>query len=168
MPEPTKQNTNAQAPAPAPAAEAGGERTFTQSEMNAILADRLARERGKYADYDALKAKAEQFDRAEEAGKTELQKANERAAALKQQLDSLNRENTLRTLRADVSQKTGVPADLLTADTGEECARQAEAILSFAKSLAGYPAVRDGGALAQNPAGSPAEQFAAWFEQAAK
>lgn len=166
MPEPTKQNTNAQTPAPA--AEAGGERTFTQSEMNAILADRLARERGKYADYDALKAKAEQFDKAEEAGKTELQKANERAAALKQQLDSLNRENTLRTLRAAVSQKTGVPADLLTAGTEEECAEQAEAILSFAKSLAGYPAVRDGGTAGQTAAGSPAEQFAAWFEQAAK
>ena len=32
------------------------ERTFTQSEMDAIIRDRLARERGKYADYDAVKA----------------------------------------------------------------------------------------------------------------
>ena len=58
------------------------QRTFTQAEMNAIIQDRLTRERGKYADYEALKAKAAKFDAAEEAGKTELQKANEKADAL--------------------------------------------------------------------------------------
>ena len=47
------------------------------AEMNAIISDRLSRERSKYADYDDLKAKAQQFDAAQEAGKTELQKANE-------------------------------------------------------------------------------------------
>ena len=51
------------------------QRTFTQAEMNAIIQDRLTRERGKYADYETLKAKAAKFDAAEEAGKTELQKA---------------------------------------------------------------------------------------------
>ena len=53
------------------------ERTFTQSEMDAIIRDRLARERGKYADYDAVKAKAEQFDAAQEADRSELQRALE-------------------------------------------------------------------------------------------
>ena len=51
------------------------QRTFTQAEMNAIIQDRLTRERGKYADYEALKAKAAKFDAAEETGKTDLQKA---------------------------------------------------------------------------------------------
>ena len=55
-----------------PAAAPQAERVFTQSEMNAIIQDRVARERSKYADYDALKAKAQQFDAAQEAGKTEL------------------------------------------------------------------------------------------------
>ena len=36
------------------------ERTFTQAEMNAIIADRLNRERGKFADYDELKAKGQE------------------------------------------------------------------------------------------------------------
>ena len=72
------------------------ERTFTQAEMNAIIADRLSRERAKYADYDALKEKADQFDAAQEAGKTELQKANERAAALQTQVDALTRANEVR------------------------------------------------------------------------
>ena len=61
------------------------ERTFTQAEMNAIISDRLSRERSKYADYDDLKAKAQQFDAAQEAGKTELQKANEKACTAQAQ-----------------------------------------------------------------------------------
>ena len=64
------------------AGEQQTERTFTQAEMNAIIADRLNRERTKYADYDALKAKAQQFDAAQEADKSELQKATEKAASL--------------------------------------------------------------------------------------
>lgn len=40
-----------------------------------FIQDRLTRERGKYADYETLKVKAAKFDEAEEAGKTELQKA---------------------------------------------------------------------------------------------
>lgn len=39
------------------AAEQQSERVFTQAEMNAIITDRLSRERTKYADYDDLKAK---------------------------------------------------------------------------------------------------------------
>lgn len=57
------------------------ERTFTQAEMNAIIQERVARERGKYADYDDLKAKAAQYDEAQEASKSDLQKAVERANA---------------------------------------------------------------------------------------
>ena len=139
---------------PSPAAEAQQtERTFTQAEMNAIISDRLNRERTKYADYDALKAKAQQFDAAQEAGKTELQKANEKAASLQAQLDSLTKANTLRELRAKVAAETGVPADLLSGDTEEGCKAQAEAILKFAKP-AGYPTVRDGG----DPRNLPSEK----------
>ena len=43
-----------------PAAQPQEERTFTQSEMNAIIQDPLNRERSKYADYDTLKEKAGQ------------------------------------------------------------------------------------------------------------
>ena len=49
-----------------PVTTAAGEqqepRTFTQAEVNSIVADRLTRERAKYADYDDLKTKAQQFD----------------------------------------------------------------------------------------------------------
>ncbi len=44
------------------------EKTFTQGEMDAIIGERLAREREKYADYDILKAKAAKFDESVELG----------------------------------------------------------------------------------------------------
>lgn len=143
------------------------ERTFTQAEMNAIIADRLNRERTKYADYDTLKSKAAQFDAAEEASKSELQKANEKAAALQQQLDQLTHANTLRDLRAKVSAETGVPADLLNGDTEEICQAQAAAIIKFANP-GGYPVVKDGGELTRNNSASTSQQFADWFAQALK
>lgn len=143
------------------------ERTFTQAEMNAIIADRLSRERAKYADYDALKEKADQFDAAQEADKTELQKANERAAALQTQVDALTRANEVREVRGKVSAATGVPAELLSGETEEACKAQAQAILKFAKSN-GYPSVKDGGDPHKTPTGSTRDQFAAWFDQVTK
>ena len=75
------------------------ERTFTQSELDAIISDRLKREREKYVDYDDLKAKADKYDQAEEAAKSDLQKATERADALQSQLDSLLKADSLRKIR---------------------------------------------------------------------
>ena len=47
-------------------------------------------------------------------------------------------------MRNEVSTATGVPANLLTGSTKEECEAQAQAINAYAKP-AGYPAVKDGG-----------------------
>lgn len=55
-------------------------KTFTQEEVNELMGRTRREERGKYADYDDLKAKAARYDEAQEAAKTELEKANERAA----------------------------------------------------------------------------------------
>lgn len=124
--------------------ESQGGRTFTQEEVNAIIADRLNRERSKYSDYDTLKTKAEQFDAAQEAEKTELQKETDRANALQAKLDAMNKATELRNIREKVSKDTGVPTDLLSGDTEEACSDQAKAILAFAKT-GNYPKVKDGG-----------------------
>lgn len=106
-------------------AETQDTRTFTQAELNAIVQDRLSRERGKYADYDTLKEKASKWDAAEEEGKTELQKAQDQAAALQKQVDAYKKSESLRTIREKVSQETGVPADLLWGETEDACKAQA-------------------------------------------
>jgi len=143
------------------------EKTFTQTELDAIIGDRLKREREKYADYEQLKEKAGRYDAAEEASKSELQKATEKAESLQKQLDALVAENTRRSVREKIATEKGVPANLLSGDTEEDCRKQADAILEFAKP-AGYPKVKDGGeALPPTNAksGSTNQQFADWFNQ---
>lgn len=119
------------------------ERMFTQAEVNAIVADRLTRERAKYADYDNLKAKAAQVDEADQASKAELEAANARADGLQKQLDEIHRASELRSIREKVAAETGVPVNLLTFDTEEDCTRQAAEIRKFSDPP--YPNVRDGG-----------------------
>lgn len=57
--------------------DSGNERTFTQADLDRILADRLSREREKYADYEDLQQRASKWAEYEETQKTELQKAQE-------------------------------------------------------------------------------------------
>ena len=99
-------------------------RTFTQDEVNDIVADRLARERAKYADYDDLKA---------QAGKTD---------ALQQQLDAIAADKARREMKQKVSDATGVTVELLTGETEEACTAQAQAIRAYTNP---YPNVKDGG-----------------------
>jgi hypothetical protein len=123
----------------------GEERTFTASELNAIITDRISEIKEKFADYEDLKAKASKYDEAEEASKSELQKVTETRDALQAELDKLKKAEAVRQIRESVANKTGVPASLLKADTEDECAAEAEAILGFAKASRSYPNVKDGG-----------------------
>jgi hypothetical protein len=55
-------------------------KTFDQAAVNQIVADRIARERQKYAGFDDLKTKAAEFDKIQEQNATELEKAVKKAA----------------------------------------------------------------------------------------
>lgn len=140
------------------------ERTFTQKELDAILGERLSREREKYADYDVLKEKALRFDEAEEANKTELQKAQEKVADLQTKYDGLVKANEVRNIRDRVAKEYGIPVNLLTAENEDSCIEQAKSIVEFAKPQ-GYPQVKDTGEVRGNLSGKTSEQFADWFSQ---
>lgn len=141
------------------------DRTFTQSEVDAIVRERLTRDRVKYADYEALREKAQRLDQLEEASKTELQKAQDRANALDSELKALKQANALRELRQQIATETGVPARLLTATTEEDLKAQAEQIMEFARP--GYPVIRDGGEIPALPPSKQKtrDQFADWFSK---
>lgn len=141
-------------------------RTFTQEELNAVVNDRLKRERQKYADLDikGLQEKAAKYDEALEAGKSELQKATDKAAKLQAELDSMKKAAVIQEMREKVAKETNVPIGLLTADTEEACMEQAKGILEFARP-SGYPNVRDGGEVHNNTTGKVRDQFADWFNQ---
>ena len=140
------------------------EKTFTQDELNAIVADRLAREKAKYEGFDELKAKAEKYDELEEANKSELQKASERVASLEAELESVRKTEEVRAIRDKVATETGIPANLLTGDTEEACTAQANAIKEYATPS--YPNVRDAGELTGTSKVDTRTQFAQWAEQA--
>lgn len=137
-------------------------RTFTQAEVDRIVGDRLSRERSKYADYESLREKATRLDEMEEANKTELQKATERANSLQKELDAMKSAEAVRTVREKVSTESGVPANLLTGATEEECKAQAEAIKAFAKPSA-YPSVKDCGEVQNHKGQATRDQFADWL-----
>lgn len=63
---------------------------------------------------------------------------------LQNELNGMKRAEAVRALREKVSAEKKVPTTLLTGDTEEACAAQADAILAFAKE-SGYPAVPDAG-----------------------
>lgn len=144
--------------------ESTQERTFTQAEVDNIVSTRLGKERAKFSDYEELKAKADKYTEIEEANKSELQKATERAEALQARLDEMENASKIHNLRAEVSKETGVPVDLLTATTTEDCKKQAEAILAFAKP-ASYPTVHDAGETTGVNTKTTSDQFADWLNQ---
>lgn len=138
------------------------DKLFTQDELDGIVKDRLQRERAKYADYDSLKDKAAKFDAIEEENKTELQKANDKAAELQKELDDIKKANTIRQMREKVAKDSGVPVELLTAETEDECVELARKIVNFAKPN-GYPNVKDGGEARFTGKRTTRDQFAEWF-----
>ena len=136
----------------------GQTRTFTQDEVNAIVGKRLAEEKSKFADYEEIKAKAAKFDEAEEANKSELQKAVERANNLEAELNGLKKTEEVRQTREKIATETGIPAHLLTGDTEEACKAQAEAIKAYATPT--YPKVKDSGEVPKTTSGNAKADFA--------
>ncbi len=131
-------------------ASAESERTFTQAEMDAIIGDRLKRERAKYADYDELKTKATAYDEAAEASKSELQKAVERAEKAEAELSSMKAEKEHADKVAKVAAEQGVDAKLLARMSGE-VEENALFLKAQMESMPKYEPVHDGGE-AQPPA----------------
>lgn len=103
--------------------DGGTGKTFTQADLDRIVGQRVAEERGKYADYDDVKAKATKLDALEAEGKTpdqrlkdlETQLADERSARQKAELAQLRSDRA--------GEVEGFPKSLvkkLTGNTAEE------------------------------------------------
>lgn len=115
------------------AANSGGESgTYTppatQADLDRIIADRLSRERGKYADYEDLKAKAEKFDQAEAASLSELEKERKRADELEAKVSGYEADKQLQQWRDEVAKDRPDLRDLLTASTEADLRTQFDAL----------------------------------------
>ena len=115
------------------------------------------------ADVNASKAEIEDLKQklAAAANSDELQKAQQQAAQLQQELDAMKAAETIRLTREKVAGEKKVPAHLLTGETEEACAKQADEILAFAQP-SGYPRIRDGGDPRNPPAPTTRQKFADW------
>lgn len=78
------------------------ERTFSQAELDRVVKERLARQKAQFGDYDDLKTKATEYDKLAEAQKTELQKAQDRAAELEQKMTAAEQRAQETALKAAV------------------------------------------------------------------
>ena len=115
------------------------------------------------ADVNASKAEIEDLKQklAAAANSDELQKAQQQAAQLQNELDSMKAAETIRLTREKVAGEKKVPVHLLTGETEEVCAKQADEILAFAQP-SGYPQIRDGGDPRNPPAPTTRQKFADW------
>lgn len=106
----------------------------SQDELNKVIAERINREKAKFADYKDLKAKAERLDQLEADKKSEAEKVAERIAAL----ESENKRIQSEALRSRIQAKhgisdedaalflTGADEDTLTAQAKRLAEREAD------------------------------------------
>lgn len=146
----------------------------TQEEFNAIIAARLERERGKFAGFDELKAKAERLDEIEEQGRSDLEKAEARAAAAEQALKDREAAEAVAKAEADaaaelakdaaaIAEASGVPVDLLRGSTKDELEAHAKLL---APRLTGGPVLNHVRTSGTGGGQSATSSFAAGRERA--
>jgi len=111
---------------PTPDPKPDDPKTFTQADIDRIVADRLKREAAKYSDYDDLKAKAARLVELEEKDKTDAQKLADSNRALedrakKAELDACRMRIAIRKglTEAQVKRLVGSSEEELEADADE-------------------------------------------------
>ncbi len=103
-------------------------RSFTQEDVNRLLADDRRKTQARYADYDQLKTKASEFDKLADAQKTEAQKAAEALTAAETRATAAER----RALLLEVATEKGLTAaqaKRLVGSTREELLADADEFL---------------------------------------
>lgn len=116
------------------------------------------------ADVNAAKAEVEDLRKqlqAAQEGDGKLQEAQQQIAQLTSELDGMKKAETIRLAREKVAGEKKIPANLLTGETEEACAEQADAILAFAQP-GGYPRLRDAGEPSRTSTAQTRDRFADW------
>lgn len=133
--ESTEQSTNE----PTDQGKNGFQPITSQEALDKIIGDRLARDRKNREpvvpdDYEDLKQAAARLKEIEDGEKSELQKAEDRIAALEKQTADLEAEKQKAehtALRSTVASEKGVPANMLQGTTKEELEAFADELIQF-------------------------------------
>lgn len=134
MTDTTSSQTDPQDVTPAEPEQTSTEKTLTQADVDRIVTKRLAQQkREHFADYDDLKAAAEELKGIKDANKSESQKLVDELTAMKSQLvekDQALQQEALKSMRAEVAAAKRVPANRLHGNTKEELEADADAYLA--------------------------------------
>ena len=116
------------------------------------------------ADINSAKAEVEALRQQVTAtsGK-EIADAQKQIEALTAELNGMKTAESIRLVREKVASEKKVPASLLSGETEEVCAKQADEILAFAQPK--YPSVKDSGEVSNPPTNSTRDKFAAWASE---
>lgn len=110
-------------------------KTFTQEQVNAFLADQKRKLSERFGDYDELKEKASKLTEIEEATKSELQKALDRAAEAEKRVAAFEQREQVAKWASEIVKGSSIPASVLRGTTREEL----EAHFNDLKDLAPKP-----------------------------
>lgn len=119
------------------AAESEGFKPITsQEELNRLIGQRIAKVESRFGDYEDVKAKAAKFDEAQEAAKSDLEKATARAEAAESKVKEYEQRTQIATWKSEIVKDSKVPAEALRGTTREELEEHFEAL----KGLISEPA----------------------------
>ena len=121
----------------------------SQDELNKVIGQRIAAVKSQFGDYDALKDKAAKFDAAEQASKTDIEKATARAEAAEAKVAAFEAKEQRAAWAAEIVKDSKVPAAVLRGSTREELLEH------FEQLKAGY-AVEQQQRRRATPPGKPA------------
>lgn len=129
----------------------GSPKTFTQDEVNSLLAREKREQQAKYSDYEEFKAKAAKYDELEEAKKSELEKAQEATAkamddvkSWQAKYDELKEQIERREAIDEAAAKYKVDAAMLARMSGD-VEDNAKFLAEKAAGASKYPSVKDSG-----------------------
>ena len=107
-------------------------KTFKQEDVDRIVAERLTREREKFAGFDEIKEKAGKYDELEASKQSETEKLTKKLTGTERERDEARQEN----LRLRVAVTKKLPDELvdrLRGSTKEEMEEDADRLLALLK-----------------------------------
>lgn len=106
-------------------------KTFTQADVDRLIADRINRERKKFDGHDDLKKKAAKFDELEAAKKSEVEKLNDQLTAAQVELQGFK----VAEIRRSAADEAGLPAKYAKFITAADEAEALEQAKELAEGL---------------------------------
>lgn len=116
------------------------DKKFSQEDVDKIVQERLARERAKFSDYDAIKAELE----ATRTSHAELKAENTSLKAELAEKDGKMRDSETRAMKAEIAKTVGLPEALSSRIQGETEAELLADAKRLAEAMGPGPAVGSG------------------------